>query len=194
MNDEEVMQYVEQIITKITAESSIFPNPVPELSSIESLLLEFRLAATEAAFNDSRAIRIRNDKRKELEYQVNELKKYVDTVAKNDAVIIQSAGFFLSKTSVKYTGLVPKIKRLTAEPEQLGSLRIKLQANPWKGAHAYRFEYRKVGEADWNIALSTKSTYTLSGLEKFAEYEFRASYLGVNPEPNYSDIVTTHAI
>src|SRR5690606_17549028 len=97
MNDDELMQYAEQIVTKVGTENAIFPNPVPELETITAALTDFRLAATEAVHRDSRAIRIRNERRKELEYLISELAKYVDTIANNDAVIIQTSGYILSK-------------------------------------------------------------------------------------------------
>src|SRR5690606_21472993 len=195
MNNEELMQYAEQIITKMRASEAVFPEPVPGLGSIETALIAFRLSATEAAHRDSRAIRIRREKRNELEYLLSELAKYVDTIANKDAVSIQTAGFTLSKDAESFTGLVRKAKGVVAEPQQVGSRRIKIKVARWKGARMYRYQFRKKGvETEWSELLSSKSTFVIEGLERFQEYEFRASYLGINPEPNYSDIVASYVV
>lgn len=194
MNNEELMQYAEQIITKMRDSTEIFPEPAPELATVENALLTFRMAATEAVHRDSRAIRIRTEKRKELEYLISELAKYVDTVANKNAIVIQTSGFMLSKEAESFAGVLPKLKGLVAEPQQVGSLRMKLTAKHWKGARMYQFEYRKKGETEWLTRLSTKSKCILEGLEMFQEYEFRATYVGIHPEPNYSDIVTSYVL
>ncbi len=194
LKDDNLMQYAEQIITNMREAVTIYPEPVPGLDTIETALIDFRLSATEAAYRDGRAVRIRRDKKKQLEYLLSELAKYVDTVANKDANLILASGFALPKGAQSYAGPVPKATHLVAEPQQVGSRRIKLKVDRWKGARMYRFDSRKKGETEWSTQFCSKSTCILEGLEMFEEYEFRASYVGINPEPNYSAVVSSYVV
>ena len=194
LKDDNLMQYATHIITEMRKAVDIFPEPTPGLNGIETALAAFRLSATEAAYRDIRAIRVRDEKRKELEYLLRELSKYVDTVANQNETIILASGFNLKSNATSYAGAVPKATRLQLEPQEVGSRQIKVKVNRWKGARMYRFEWRKKGETEWAVQFSTRSTCILEGLEMFQEYEFRASYLGINPEPNYSDIVASYVV
>lgn len=193
--DVQLMQTAEQIFTKMTSESTLFASPSPELSELETALAEFRNSATEAAYRDTRAIMIRKQKRKELVYILKELSKYVDTIANGDGTIILAAGFMLYKPNQSYSGLVPKAQRPVAEPSQIGSGRIILRTNRWVGARMYDFQYRLKNSTDeWVSQLSSKSSCIVEGLEVFKEYEFRASYVGIDPTPNYSASTSSYVL
>ncbi len=194
LKDDNLMQYAEQIITNMREAVAIYPEPQPGLSVIETALIDFRLSATEAAYRDSRAIRLRKDKRTHLEYLISELAKYVDTVANKDENMVLASGFALPKEAQSYAGPVPKASHLRAEPQEVGSRRIKLKVDRWKGARMYRFELRKKGETEWSVHFCSKSTCILDGLEMFEEYEFRATYVGISTEPNYSNVVASYVV
>ena len=195
LSDDAMMQYVEQIITKMEANEVLFPDPVPALGVVETALAAFRLSATEAAYRDTRAVKIRKAKRKALVYQLRELSKYVDTVAQKDDTIILAAGFVPSKDPESYAGFIPKATRLIAKTQEVGSSRIKLKVDRWQGARMYQFEFRKKGaETVWSVQLCSKSTCLLEDLDQFEEYEFRVTYIGINPKPNYSDIVLSYVV
>lgn len=194
LKDDNLMQYVEQILTNMREAVAIFPEPLPGLNTIETALIDFRMSATEAAYRDSRAVRLRNDKRAHLEYLISELAKYVDTIAGRDANKVLASGFALPKDAQSYAGPLPKASHLRAEPQEVGSRRIKLKIDRWKGARIYRFEWRKKGETEWSVQFSTKSTCILEGLEMFQEYEFRTTYVGIDPEPNYSNVVASYVV
>ena len=194
LKDDNLMQYVEQIITNMRVATTTYPESVPGMDTMETALIDFRLSATEAAYRDRRAIRIRQEKRKHLEYLLTELAKYVDTVANKDANLVLASGFALPKEAQSYDGPIPKATHLVAEPQQVGSRRIKLKVDRWKGARMYRFESRKKGETEWSTQFSTKSTCILEGLEMFQEYEFRTTYMGISTESNYSNIVSSYVV
>ena len=195
LGDVQLMQYVEQIITKMGKNELLFPTPIPELPTVEVALIAYRLAATEAAYRDTRAIKIREAKRKELVHLLHELAKYVDTVAQKDVTIILAAGFVPSKEAESYAGYIPKATCLVAKPQEIGSSSIKLKVDRWEGARMYQFEFRKKGaETVWSVQLCSKSTCLLEDLDQFEEYEFRVTYIGINPKPNYSDIVLSYVV
>lgn len=195
LNDAAIMQYVEQIIVKMDEQAALFPNPTPSLADVAHTLAEFRLAATEAAYRDTRLVKIRVAKRKIMENMLRELAKYVDTICQQDETRIIASGFRASKDPSSYAGYVPMATGLRAEVQGLHSRRIKLKTDPWKGARMYRFEYRLKGsQAPWEMQLCSKSTLLLSGLEQFEEYEFRVSYVGIHPEPNFCRPVSSYVV
>ncbi len=193
--DVQLMQTAEQIYTKMTAETTLFATPVPSLSTLDTALIAFRLSATEAAYRDTRAIMIRNQKRGDLAYVLKELSKYVDTVAKGDDSIVLAAGFSLRKPNGSYDGLAPKAKTPVATPGEIGSGRIRLKTTSWAGARMYDFQCRLKGSTgEWNSKLSSKSSCIIEGLEQFKEYEFRVTYIGIDPTPNYSDSTSSYVV
>lgn len=194
LKDDNLMQYVEQIITNMRAATAMYPEPIPGMDIMEEALTDFRLSATEAAYRDGRAIRIRQDKRKHLEYLLSELAKYVDTVARRDENLVLASGFALPKEAQSYSGSVPTATHLMAQPQEVGSRRIKLKVDRWKGARMYLFQFRKKGETEWSAQFSSKSSCLIEGLEMFQEYEFRATYMGISPEPNYSNIISSYVV
>lgn len=193
--DVQLMQTAEQIFVKMTQESTLFPTPIPPLADLETALAAFRNSATEAAYRDTRAIMIRQQKRKELVRVLKELSKYVDTVANDDGTIILAAGFELRRPSSSYSGIVPKAPAPIAEPKEIGSGRVQLRTEPWAGARMYNFQFRVKGSAEeWRSQLSSKSTCLIHGLDTFKEYEFRITYLGIDPTPNFSDITNSYVL
>lgn len=193
--DVQLMQTAEQIATKMANEAVLFPTPIPALTVLNAALTTFRNSATEAAYRDTRAIMIRKQKREELVYVLKELGKYVDTIAGNDDTIVLAAGFNIRKTNTSYNGFVPKAQRLIAEPDQVGSGRVNLKTTAWAGARMYEYQYRHKGsELEWTSQLSSKSTCIIEGLETFREYEFRVTYIGIDPTPNYSDVTSSFVL
>ncbi len=193
--DVQLMQTAEQILTKMSQETILFPEPIPGLSVLEAALSSFRDSATEAAYRDMRAILVRKEKRKELAYVLRELGKYVDTVANNDDTVVLASGFSVRKPNSSFSGPAPKAQGPIAETDHIGSGRITLKTNPWAGARMYNFQFRiKGSEDEWRSQLSSKSTCLIEGLETFKEYEFRATYVGIDPTPNFSDITSSYVL
>ncbi|SFS94086.1 hypothetical protein [Sphingobacterium wenxiniae] len=190
-----LIQYAEEIIAKMGENNEIFATPTPSLTALEAAVLVYRNSVTEASFNDRRAISFRNEKRKELEFLINELSKYVDTIARGNNTIILSAGFLPSKDPTPGDDWNPKAQQLEVEPQGLGTSRIKAKVKPWKQARYYQFEFKKKNtELPWQKVLSTRSVVEIPNLETFQEYEFRVTYLGKSTEPNYSEVVSTFAL
>jgi len=191
----QLLQFAEEIHDKMTLNGDIFATPTPDLATLAAATTDYRDAATEAAFNDRRAISFRNDKRKELETVISDLSKYVEMTARGNQTIILSAGFLPTKDPSPDNGVNPKVERLAVQPQGLGSLTVAAKVTPWEKARYYQFEYRKKeAGAEWNQMLSPTATLDIENLEAFQEYEFRASYLGKSTTPVYSDVVSTFAL
>lgn len=195
LDSAQLIQFGEEIVKKMEEHDTIFVTPIPSLTAISAAIVDFRKAVANAAFNDRQAISVRKESRTELEYLINELAKYVDTMARGNATIILSAGFVPSKVPTFGDESNPKALNLRVEPAGLGSMRVIAKVQPWKKARYYQFEFRRKGvETDWEKILSTKSVLEINNLEGFQEYEFRVSYLGKDTVPNYSDVISTFAL
>lgn len=195
LNAAQLMQYAEQILIKMGQEGDLFATPQPALSDVEDSLAVFRMSAAEAAFNDRRAILLRNTQRRELEGLLYELSKYVDTVAAGDESLVLASGFVPTRSRKSTGGRIPKAANLRVEPEGLGTGNVAVRVDRWEYARMYCFEYRQKGSQEpWQQLLSTRSNAVVEGLTPFEEYEFRATYLGVDPKPNYSDVLSSYAL
>jgi len=195
LKDVELMQMAEQILTKMNQEAALFPTPTPDLHILDASLDAFRHAATEASHRDGRAILIRRYKRDELVYLIKELSKYVDTISRGDITVILAAGFTGRKSRNSYNSFVHQAQRPIATPAEIGSGRVKVKTERWVGARMYEFQFRlKEGDGAWHKQLCSKSTCIIEGLQSFKEYEFRVTYIGIDPRPNYSDVTSSFVL
>lgn len=195
LNSAQLIQFGEEIVKKMEENNSIFTTPVPPLVELNASLVVFRNAAAEAAFHDRQAISACREKRAELEYVIMELSKYVDTIARGNETTVLSAGFVPSKARNYGVETNPKALNLRVKPAGLGTSRIVAKLAPWKKARYYQFEFRMKGmDMEWEKVLSTRSVLEINGLEPFCEYEFRATYLGRDTTPNYSEVMCTYAL
>lgn len=195
LDSAQLIQFGEEIVKKMEEHDTIFVTPIPSLTAISAAIVDFRKAVANAAFNDRQAISARKESRAELEYLINELAKYVDTVARGNATTILSAGFVPSKEATYSNDPNPKAINLRVEPAGLGTMRVVAKVEPWKKARYYQFEFRKKGaDVEWQKILSTKAVLEINNLVAFDEYEFRATYLSRDTNPNYSDVISTYAL
>src|SRR5690606_34450593 len=136
------------------------------LEDLEAALNAFRDATTEAAFRDQRAIVLRNQREDALKFVVQELSKYVDTVARGDEAVLLAAGFIPSKPTTGRFGRSPLPTNFRAIPDYVGSARIQLRVDRWPGARLYQFEHRKKGsDHPWQRTMSSKTSVTLENLD-----------------------------
>lgn len=186
----QLLRYAEHIFLKMTENADLFPDPNPDLTMLESSITAYRDAYAEATFRDKRAVVLKGQKGKDLQEVIYRLSHYVDAVAQGDPGIILAAGYDVSQPTTKRTGRTPKAGNLRVNHVEVGKGIIQLKVKPWKPARLYRYEYRKKGAETWEGILYPNSTLELSDLDVLQEYEFRASYIGRDIEPNFSDIVT----
>ena len=183
--------YASGILKQMTNNSDVFVDPSPSLEELETILIEFRRAVTNAKYRDQRAILLRNQKRKELFRVLRLLSFYVSYIADGDESLILLSGYAPSRTPGS-TGDNPKPDNFRAKPE-IGSNSIDLLVNPWRPARMYQFEYRKKdGNDPWHTQLSSNSRCRITNLERFQEYEFRVSYIGKTAKLFYSDIISSY--
>lgn len=187
-------QAAENVLTKMT-DNAQFANPVPALTVLETDLADYRAAVSAATRGGKHARTYRDQVRDRLQHTLHSLAYSVQQVALGDPAVILSAGFDHNKVR-EPKGNCPRPVDFVAVTGALGSRRVRLKAKPHRSARSYRFGYRLAGSADaWVEVNSHGATRTLEGLQQFAEYEFRCTYIGANPDVvNYSDVVTATVI
>lgn len=186
----ELLNYAEHIFKSMTDNASMFIDPVPSLTVLETALVAYRAAYAEATHRDMRAVVIKGQKGKELQQLIYRLSHYVDAQALGDPNIILAAGYKPSKSTQNRSERTPKATGLKVKNREVGSGVLKIAVDPWKSARLYQYEHRLKGGEEWTSMLNTKSVVELSGLDKLKEYEFRVSYLGTDTVTNFSDVVT----
>lgn len=186
----QLLRYAEHILLKMSENADLFPDPVPDLATLEGSLNAYRDAYAEATFRDKRMVVLKGQRGGDLQEVIYRLSHYVDAVAQGDPATILAAGYDVSKPTTNRHGRTPKAENLRVEHVQVGTGIIQLKVNSWKPARLYRYEYRKKGSEAWEGILDSKSTLELNDLDMLQEYEFRASYIGTDVAPNFSDVVT----
>src|SRR5690606_24914360 len=97
LSTEMLDQVAENVLVKMT-DNDQFPNPVPELSVLETDLTNYRAAVADAVRGGKHATTVRNQSREQLESTLRSLALSVQQVAMGDPAIILAAGFDHNKT------------------------------------------------------------------------------------------------
>ncbi len=185
-----LVQYASNVVKKSKENADLFPDATEKVTLLETALADYTDSLSEAAFRDMRQVVIKNQQAVLVRQLLYDLSLHVESVAKGDANIVLAAGFVPGKNNAPNAGISPRANDLRAVVTHPGTNTVQLRVNPWRPARFYQFEYRKAGSLnEWTTVLSTKSRMAISGLEYLREYEFRITYLGTNPTPNYSDTV-----
>ncbi|MBD1431337.1 fibronectin type III domain-containing protein [Sphingobacterium sp. DN00404] len=190
-----LLTYAENVLKKSIENAVLFPQAESTIAELEAALEAYRNGLVEAAYRDMRQIVIKNQQAETLKQVLYRYALYVEMVANGDPNIILAAGYIPSKSSTVSIGFSPKPHNLRVEIYQGGNNAVQLRVNSWRPARYCQFEYRKVGSgSEWTKVLSTKSKTVIQDLEHLQEYEFRVTYLGADPTPNYSDTVRCYIV
>ena len=194
MSVEMLDQVAENVLLKMTG-NTLFPDPIPELTVLETNLTNYRAAVADAVRGGKHATTVRDQVRRQLENTLLSLALSVQQVAMGDPATILAAGFDHTKTREPH-GRCPLPIDFVATSGPLGSrsIHLKMKRHPW--ARSYRYAYRPAGSTDaWTEVTSHKSRTVITGLQQFAEYEFRGAYIDNEPNSiNYGDKVTATVI
>lgn len=185
-----LLQYAENVLKKSKEHADLFPDAASTLDTLESAIQTYKNGLTEAAFRDIRQVVIKNQQTKALKQLLHKYALYIEMVSDGDPSIILAAGFIPSKSTTTTIGMSPRPNDLRVSAPHVGTNSVQLSVQAWKHAKYYQFEFRKLGSMnEWTRFMSTKSRAVLSGLDARVDYEFRVTYLGSDPTPNYSDTV-----
>lgn len=190
-----LLQYAENVLAKTTENAGLFPDPTPTLVELEEGIQAYRISLTAAQFRDMRQVELKNEQAANLKQLLYNFSLYIETVAQGNTGIILAAGFVPSKSTGGSTGITPKPTDFRVDIPQIGLRTVSMRVKSWRPARFYQFEYRKAGSgSDWSRLLTGKSKILIRDLEHLQEYEFRVTYLGTDPTPNYSDIVRCYVV
>lgn len=187
-------QVAENVLLKMTG-NELFPTPVPELSVLETALADYRAAVADAVRGGKHATTVRDQVRGQLEDTLRSLAFSVQQVAMGDPATILAAGFDHTKAR-QPRGRCPQPIDFVAKSGPLGSrsVTVKMKRHPW--ARSYRYGYRLAGSTDaWTEVTAHASQHVITGLQQFAEYEFRGAHIDNDPNSvSYGDKVTATVI
>ncbi len=184
----------ENVFTQMTG-NPLFPDAVAEVADLGVGLGDYRTAVADAIQGGKHARTVRDQVRAALENKLQLLALHVQRVANGDPAVILAAGFEHNKVR-QPKGDCPRPTNLNVIVGPIGSCRVLLKVKPEATARSYRFGYRVAGtSAPWTDVNSHGSTRSVEGLQQFAAYEFRAVYIGSNPDIlDYSDTVVATVI
>ncbi|QIH36778.1 hypothetical protein [Sphingobacterium sp. DR205] len=186
-----LIQYATNVIKSSKENATLFPEVADKITVLEAALADYTDLKTEASFRDIRQVANKNQQATILKQALYDLSLHIESAAKGDPTVILAAGFMLNKNAAGTSvGQSPKPNDLRALVTHPGTNTVQLRVAPWKHSRLYQFEYRKANSMnEWTAVLSTKSRLAITALEYLQEYEFRVTYLGSTPTPNYSEIV-----
>lgn len=190
LSDTELDSTAENILVKLSANGD-FPDPYPNMETLQTNVLAYRQALVDAALGDRAKMRIRDEKRKELERTLHNLAFYVEKTANGNTALVLSAGFSVDKPKLT-VGPLPKPDSIIVVPGLHGSGMATVKVKRNLQARLYWLEYRLLGTKEWTRVQQSRSRFKLTGLQPLSQYEFRAAYLGTDPTVTYSDVVVSY--
>lgn len=179
------------IVSKVK-NNSFFPNPVPNMSDLTTLLDSFEGTITDAATRDLVKIALRDKKKEEVVASLHQLSNYVLFASGGDREKILSSGFDANKIRTSKPAVVAPVDMQVLAGKNPGELDVLFTSVP--GAKSYLYQYTTddpLGEnVAWQSVAATVSKLTLTGLKSSQRYYVRIAVIGINSQFVYSDAVT----
>jgi hypothetical protein len=180
-----------QIVAALTGNAS-FPTPTPDLRSMTIAIDEADAAAAEALQARQTAkekTSVQNQKDEALSRMLSQIAAYVESVAGDDEQKILSAGMDTRERAVAATAATSEPQGLSASAGDRDG-ELDLSWDKVVGAKSYVVE--KSGDpptaTGWSHAgVSTKSTFTVSGLASGTRYWFRVAAVNTSGQSGWSD-------
>jgi len=177
VKEHDLPDQAQTIIDKMT-NNAYFPRPVPALTTIQKGKTEFAdalLKSTEAPSKEQTAIK--NQKKVILVNSLTQLGNYVNAVADGDVAKIDSSGFQISKEPTP-VGILDAPKFINVTYGQ-NSGEANIEIAKVEKATDYMLLYMPFpGSSDnneWFGKVTSKTKFTLSGLESGKKYVFKAA-------------------
>ncbi len=175
IRDKELQIVAETILAAMT-DNSNFPSPVPSLTELKTLLDDYSAKLAVAYKPGSREDKaLKRESRKPLEYCLQQLAYYVNSVAQGQASVVASSGMRIQKEPETLT--IPEVVeniRITDGP-QSGQIKLAFDRQP--NARVYEYRYRKVNSDDepWSdrVMITSSRNNIIAGLESGQMYEFQ---------------------
>lgn len=189
-NDAELVNKAKKVKSDLT-NNPHFLTPFPSVDTLGTLTNELEDAIVKALDGSKTALLLRDQKRKDLEETLKQLKLFVELNGKGDPVILSGSGFDLIASERRTFGVLEKPEAVKVTPQIAGA---KIKVSRVEGASAYCYEFSPAPvseESKWDNHLSSSGSIVVNGLKSGQQYAFRVSAIGKQPTRVYSDIVTS---
>ncbi len=197
MKPSDLIVKAQDIVNGVGSMPHVFPNPMPPLATITTVIGQFQTRTVDAENGDRDKIRVRNIAREVLLSQLFELSQYTMMMSHsntNGKELIENAGFDVARKRHPLGLLPAPLNVLSALSKEPGAVDLK-----WKrvyGARSYQVEFiegTEVGpQAEWKIlGTSSKRKFNASGLQPGRFYSFRVRAYGVAGYSAPSEVTTS---
>ncbi|MCB1278577.1 MAG: fibronectin type III domain-containing protein [Prosthecobacter sp.] len=187
--DSELLGYAQAHITAMTGNAN-FPTPDPDAAAFAASVAAFDTALTTSDTAQQTArekVALKDAERASLEQALAQRGNYVENASGGDEAKILSSGF-----SVRSPATPPAIPPVPADlgitmGDHAGE--IDLHWTPSKGAKSYIIECAPYNTPRvWQqVKITTRSSFTVTGLTPGATYVFRVKAIGSAGESDWSD-------
>ncbi len=180
-----------QIVTALTGNSD-FPTPTPALAGITTAIndLEAAYIAVQAVRQQAKTMTTdQNNKEDILDRVLMQLASYVEAVAGDDLVLIQSAGMGVRAPAVSSGETPTQPANLAATAgDRDGEIDLTWEAIVGAKSYVVQQSPDPPTETSWvHAGVSTKSKTTVGGLNSGTRYWFSVAAVNANGQSGWSD-------
>ncbi|HEV2831261.1 MAG TPA: hypothetical protein VGW31_04710 [Hanamia sp.] len=179
--DAKLLAFGKHVTVSMAAAVDIFPNPVPSLADINTMLGNFADLIQTAASRDKVQVELKKQARFNLLQMLSQLADYVNATTTDPALLIRS-GFNLNKIPTPVELEAPTRLVLLDGPNA-GELILKFRKA--RGASSYLHQYTidaLLTEDGWVSIPSTTTAYTFKCLTRGVTYYVRTVAVGSNQQ------------
>lgn len=178
-----ILTYGRRIVSMMTGNPN-FPTPEPPLADV-TVSLDGLQVAEEAMPGGPEATDLRNVRLEEVKQKLNDLRNYVEFIAKGNSTIILSSGMEYRSANTP-VGILPAPEPVTGKNGvAVGSVKLKWKRVPKNTG--YRVEATTNPSEGWPIVVEAeKASTTIYGLTPGTKYYFRIATLSHAGYEGYS--------
>lgn len=163
------IKYGRQVTEAMSNHPSVFTNPLPSLSVVNSAINDLEIAMQDASDGGKSKTALMHDKERIMYKLMKRLARYVEIVADGDESVVH-----LATLSIKTPSLRNKVTDFELYlPDDLGAVGLRCKARP---KTLYRWEYclGPVGSNPWQVGnLTDNSNSFIGNLTSGSTYWFR---------------------
>ncbi|ADY51150.1 hypothetical protein Pedsa_0571 [Pseudopedobacter saltans DSM 12145] len=179
-----------QIVESLT-ENDNFPTTVPSLQDFTALSKEFNVSLNKARTGDKVQIAYKNQLRKQLLSNMQELAINVESQAFNDRSKLMSSGFDVSSNS-GITPIITAPKNFTlSDGSNIGEIKLNSSGSPNAISYVHEYTYDELTEeAKWNTEVSSSKAHVFKNLASSKRIYARTRVVGRKGQEVYSNTLS----